>query len=200
MEPVVAPIVSLTDSVVPSLIDAGAWSAVQVLPDTVQPPLVSDAVLQEVVPPLAQEAAVRDSVPLLQLYVALPASGDVESVSVADAPLATDEGAVSAEQELLPTTQLREGAAQPLDCETKQLGVPTIDSVPLVHDQVTLPLVGLPVSFSVIVWLFDRAVGAESAVHAFSPLAQLAEGGAQPPAVTVQLGLPTMPSDPLLQR
>ena len=58
---------SLTDNVVPSLIDAGAWSAVQVLPDTLQPLLVSDAVLQELVPPLLQEAETSDSVPLVQL-------------------------------------------------------------------------------------------------------------------------------------
>lgn len=58
---------SLTDNVVPSLIDAGAWSAVQVLPDTLHPLLVSDAVLQELVPPLLQEAETSDSVPLVQL-------------------------------------------------------------------------------------------------------------------------------------
>jgi hypothetical protein len=68
MPPMVVPTVSLTDNVVPSLIDAGAWSAVQVLPDTLQPLLVSDAVLQELVPPpLLQEADTSDSVPLLQL-------------------------------------------------------------------------------------------------------------------------------------
>jgi hypothetical protein len=62
------PTVSLTDNVVPSLIDAGAWSAVQVLPDTVQPLLERDAVLQEeLVPPLLQEAETSDSVPLEQL-------------------------------------------------------------------------------------------------------------------------------------
>ena len=67
MPPMVVPTVSLTDNVVPSLIDAGAWSAVQVLPDTLQPLLVSDAVLQELVPPLLQEAETSDSVPLVQL-------------------------------------------------------------------------------------------------------------------------------------
>jgi hypothetical protein len=68
MPPMVVPTVSLTDNVVPSLIDAGAWSAVQVLPDTVQPLLERDAVLQEeLVPPLLQEAETSDSVPLEQL-------------------------------------------------------------------------------------------------------------------------------------
>lgn len=67
MSPTVGATVSLTDNVVPSLIDAGAWSAVQVLPDTLQPLLVSDAVLQELVPPLLQEAETSDSVPLVQL-------------------------------------------------------------------------------------------------------------------------------------
>jgi hypothetical protein len=67
MPPMVPPTVSLTDNVVPSLIDAGAWSAVQELPETVQPLLVSDAVLQELVPPLVQEAETSDRLPLLQL-------------------------------------------------------------------------------------------------------------------------------------
>jgi hypothetical protein len=124
----------------------------------------------------------------------------VESVSVAVEPLPSGEGAVSAEQEFRSTVQLRGGAVQPPDCEGKQLGEPTIDSVPFEQDHVTLPLVGLLVSFSVIVWLFDTAVGVESAVQLFSPLDQVAEGGVQLPAVSVQLGLPTMPSEPLLQR
>ena len=67
MLPMVAPIVSCTDSVVPSLIEAGAWSAVQLLPDTLQPLLVSEAVLQPLDPPGAQEAETSDKVPLLQL-------------------------------------------------------------------------------------------------------------------------------------
>ena len=128
-------------------------------------------------------------------------SGELLSVSVADEPLAIGPGAVSAEQESRPTVQLRGGAAQaPLPDDTKQLGVPTVESVPLAHDQVTLPLVGAPLSVSVTVWLFDNATGAESDVQLFPPLDQLAEGGAQLPAVTVQLGLPMMDSEPLLQR
>jgi hypothetical protein len=133
--------------------------------------------------------------------VALPARGDVESVSVADVPLPNGEGAVSAEQEFRSTVQLRGGAAQPVPPdEVKQLGEPTIDSDPLEHDQVTLPVVGLPESVSVTDWLLDTAVGVESAVQLFSPLLQVPEGGVQLPAVSVQLGLPTMPSEPLLQR
>lgn len=132
--------------------------------------------------------------------MALPASGDVESVSVVDVPLPSGEGAVSAEQEFLSTVQLRGGAAQSLDCEAKQLGEPTIDSEPLEQDQVTLPVVGLLESVSVTDWLLDTAVGVESAVQLFSPLLQVPEGGVQLPAVSVQLGLPTMPSEPLLQR
>jgi hypothetical protein len=132
--------------------------------------------------------------------VALPVRGELLSVSVADWPLAMGPGAVSAEHESRPTVQLRGGAAQPLVAETKQLGVPTIDSVPFEQDQVTLPLVGALLSLKVTVWLFDRATGAESDVQLFSPLDQFAEGGAQLPAVTLQLGLPTMDSEPLLQR
>jgi hypothetical protein len=100
----------------------------------------------------------------------------------------------------LPTVQLRDGAEQPVPDEVKQLGDPTIDSVPLEQDQVTLPFVGLLESVSVTDWLFDTAVGVESAVQVLSPLLQVPEGGVQLPAVSVQLGLPTMPSDPLLQR
>lgn len=132
--------------------------------------------------------------------MALPVRGELLSVSVADWPLAIGPGAVSAEQLLRSTVQLRDGAAQPLVVETKQLGVPTIDSVPLEQDQVTLPLVGALLSLKVTVWLFDRATGALSDVQLFSPLDQLAAGGAQLPAVTLQLGLPTMDSEPLLQR
>jgi hypothetical protein len=132
--------------------------------------------------------------------VALPVSGEVLSLSVAELPLAIGTGLVSAEQVLRSTVQLAAGAAQPLLVETKQLGVPTIDSVPFEHDQVTLPLVGAPLSVSVTVWLFDKATGAESAVQLLSPLDQLPEGGAQLPAVTLQLGLPMMDSEPPLQR
>jgi hypothetical protein len=67
MPPTVGATVSLTDKVVPSLIDAGAWSAVQVLPDTLQPLLASDDVLQLLaLPPLHDAEPTTDSEPPLQ--------------------------------------------------------------------------------------------------------------------------------------
>ena len=59
--------VSLTTSVLPSLIEAGTSSAVQVAPDTLQPLLASEAVLQVLVPPLAHDDDSSVSAPLLQL-------------------------------------------------------------------------------------------------------------------------------------
>jgi hypothetical protein len=67
MLPRVPPMVSLATSVLPSLIEDGASSAVQVLPDTVQPLLASEAVLQVLVPPLAQDDESKVSEPALQL-------------------------------------------------------------------------------------------------------------------------------------
>jgi hypothetical protein len=67
MLPRVPPMLSLATSVLPSLIEAGTSSALQVTPDTVQPLLASEAVLQVLVPPLAQDDESRVSAPLLQL-------------------------------------------------------------------------------------------------------------------------------------
>ena len=67
MLPRVPPMVSLATSGLPSLMVDGASSAVQVRPDTVQPLLASEAVLQVLVPPLAQDDDSRLSAPLLQL-------------------------------------------------------------------------------------------------------------------------------------
>ena len=67
MLPRVPPMVSLATSVLPSLIEDGASSAVQVRPDTVQPLLASDAVLQVLVPPLEQDEESSVSAPALQL-------------------------------------------------------------------------------------------------------------------------------------
>lgn len=126
--------------------------------------------------------------------------GDVVSLNVAPLPLVSGVGAVSDEQVLPCTDQVRGGAAQLAACEVVQAGVPTIDRVPFEHDQVTLPVVGLPVSFKVIDWLFDNAGGVESAEQLLSPLDQVAEGGAQLPGAPVHDGLPTMDKAPLLQR
>ena len=67
MLPRVPPTVSLATRVLPSLIVDGTSSAVQVVPDTVQPLLASEAVLQVLVPPVVQDDDSRLSAPLLQL-------------------------------------------------------------------------------------------------------------------------------------
>lgn len=67
MEPVVAPCVSSSARVLPSLTEVGSWSALQVLPETVQPP-ASDEVLHEFAepPPVQDAEPTMDSAPLLQ--------------------------------------------------------------------------------------------------------------------------------------
>jgi hypothetical protein len=114
--------------------------------------------------------------------------------------LPSTDGAVSEVQTSLPTVQLREGAVQPVVDALVQLGEPSIDSEPLEQDQVTLPVVGLLESVSVTDWLLESAVGVESAVHVLPPLLHVLDGGVQLPAGKAQVGLPTIPNDPLVQR